>query len=60
MVLDDEVEQVCGLLLDARVQFLAAEGLVDGTEGALETLVILDKTTGLSEFAMCIFCILLF
>ncbi len=42
VVLDDEVKKIGGLLLDAWIKLLAVEGLVDGAEGALESLVLLD------------------
>ena len=36
MVLDDEVQQVGGLLLDAGIQLLAVEGLIDSLKRTLE------------------------
>ena len=43
VILDDEVEEISPFLLDARVKLLAAEGLVDGPQRALETLIFLDS-----------------
>lgn len=40
MVLDDKVQEVRSLFLHARIEFLTAEGLVDGTECALESLIL--------------------
>jgi hypothetical protein len=42
VVLYDEIEEVGPLFLDARVEFLPAEGLVDGPQRALETLILFD------------------
>jgi hypothetical protein len=40
MVLHYEVKQIGGPFLDTGVEFIAAEGLLDGTQGALEALVL--------------------
>lgn len=42
MILDDEVEQIGGFLFRAGVKLLVVKGLVDGTEGTLETPVLFD------------------
>jgi len=42
MVLYNEVEQVGGFFFDAGIEFFTAKGLVDGTQGAFEALVLLQ------------------
>jgi hypothetical protein len=46
VVLDQEVEQVRGLLLQARVEVAASEGLHHGAQGALKPLVFLPPEQG--------------
>lgn len=43
MVFNHEVQQVGCLLFNAGVQFLAAKGLVDGGQGALEPVILLQS-----------------
>ena len=40
VVLDDEIKQVGGLLLNAKIHILSIKGLVDSAKGALEPLVL--------------------
>jgi len=40
VILDHQVKQIGGLFFDAGIELIAAEGLVDGTQGALESLVL--------------------